>query len=367
RTTDHPPLPLPRFKAFNRPDCVGGPLDKMPRRFHKRARCDAPGSREHQPGCSHQAAATAEDAGPPDYSLMQVWDKRYQDGVSVEWYCGFEHVRPLFERFVPKESSVLEVGCGDKPLAWDLRDAGYTGKITSFDFSPTVIERLLLEARSCDRKRLDAGVDFQVLDARDLPFEDGSFDLVVDKGAVDAMLCDDAGQDNAREICLEAARVVAPGGWFVVVSHIHPYTPEGMALLSEVLVPGLRESSSSLSSVGEGGGCEGKEGEYEEAYEYEEVYSWSVDVHCADGDEEEEEEEEEEEKEENGAGGGRESGDGGGEEEQHGHGHGDGDERSASGQSVGPSAYMARKVPRRHTRSSASGEPQAIPVRIHEY
>ncbi|CAN0593556.1 unnamed protein product, partial [Ectocarpus sp. 12 AP-2014] len=44
-----------------------------------------------------------------------------------------------------------------------------------------------------------------------------------------------------REICLEAARVVAPGGWFVVVSHIHPSTPEGMALLSEVLVPGLRE------------------------------------------------------------------------------------------------------------------------------
>lgn len=33
---------------------------------------------------------------------MSVWDKRYQDGVFVEWYCGFDHVLPLFERFVPK-------------------------------------------------------------------------------------------------------------------------------------------------------------------------------------------------------------------------------------------------------------------------
>lgn len=34
-----------------------------------------------------------------------------------------------------KESRVLEVGCGDTPLAWDLRDAGYTGKITRCDLT----------------------------------------------------------------------------------------------------------------------------------------------------------------------------------------------------------------------------------------
>lgn len=82
----------------------------------------------------------------------------------------------------------------------------------------------------------------------------------------------------------------------MVVSHIHPSAPEGMAFLSETLVPALR-SSSSVSA-------EGKEGEYEEAF------FWTVDVHCADEEEEEE----------------------------------DSDDQSASGQSVGPSAYMARKV-----------------------
>lgn len=33
---------------------------------------------------------------------------------------------------------------------------------TSFDFSPTVINKLLEESRSCDRKRLDGGVEFRV-------------------------------------------------------------------------------------------------------------------------------------------------------------------------------------------------------------
>lgn len=28
-----------------------------------------------------------------------------------------------------QDSRVLDVGCGDKPLAYDLRDAGYTGNI----------------------------------------------------------------------------------------------------------------------------------------------------------------------------------------------------------------------------------------------
>lgn len=46
------------------------------------------------------------------------------------------------------------------------------------------------------------GRDFmfsKVLDARKLPFEAGSFDLVVDKGTVDAMLCDGSGIGNARQ------------------------------------------------------------------------------------------------------------------------------------------------------------------------
>lgn len=78
-------------------------------RSNKRGRASADGQREE--GCAAKAnqrkktapaVAGGADEEAPDYSSMSVWDKRYQDGVFVEWYCGFDHVLPLFERFVPK-------------------------------------------------------------------------------------------------------------------------------------------------------------------------------------------------------------------------------------------------------------------------
>ena len=139
-----------------------------------------------------------------------------------------------------------------------------------------------------------------------------------------------------RAICREAARVVAPGGWLVIVSHINPSTVEGIVLLSEVMVPGLQDSA----SAGE------------------EEFFWSVDVHCGSGGGDGSDSEESG----SGDGGGGSchggSGSGGGgsdsgadgekrngedrrveaaEEEDEGSGNGDSD-------SLGPSVYMARKV-----------------------
>lgn len=38
-----------------------------------------------------------------DYSSAAYWKQRYGDGVApLEWYCGFQHLHPLFDRFVPK-------------------------------------------------------------------------------------------------------------------------------------------------------------------------------------------------------------------------------------------------------------------------
>lgn len=38
----------------------------------------------------------------------------------------------------------------------------------------------------------------KVLDARELPFESGSFDAVISKGTVDALMCDDTSREQAR-------------------------------------------------------------------------------------------------------------------------------------------------------------------------
>lgn len=89
-------------------------LSAMPSRSRKRGRADAddhvkddgrPKAACAEAGLAaggEAAAAATSSSSPEDYSSMECWDKRYREGMFVEWYCGFDHVRPLFERFVPK-------------------------------------------------------------------------------------------------------------------------------------------------------------------------------------------------------------------------------------------------------------------------
>lgn len=138
----------------------------------------------------------------------------------------------------------------------------------------------------------------------------------------------------------------------MIVSHIHPSSPEGMELLSETLVPALQDSSFSSGPAASRseGGRRGGEGEEEE--EHREAFLWSVDVHCGgtDGDDDDGGGGSEGDSESDVSAGADEDGDGEGraargvEEKPGGGEDGDGDgDGDASGQ-VGPSAYMARKV-----------------------
>lgn len=54
-----------------------------------------------------------------------------------------------------------------------------------------------------------------MLDARDLPFADATFDVVVDKATLDACDCTDSGSEP---VCVEYDRVLGDGGHLVVVT-----------------------------------------------------------------------------------------------------------------------------------------------------
>jgi len=62
-----------------------------------------------------------------------------------------------------------------------MYDDGYKN-ITNIDFSPVVIESM--RARNHSRPEMQ----WLVMDIRDLTFEDETFDVVIDKGAMDAMM-----------------------------------------------------------------------------------------------------------------------------------------------------------------------------------
>ena len=61
--------------------------------------------------------------------------------------------------------------------------------------------------------RPSLAVQYQVLDARTLPYPKEYFDLIMDKGTLDAMLSDKAeGKPNCIKIVAEASRVLVNGG-----------------------------------------------------------------------------------------------------------------------------------------------------------
>ena len=164
--------------------------------------------------------------GAPELATQAYWDGRYaaEDAQGYDWFKKYADISRYLELSLEscggKEARILILGCGTSSLSAELYDRGYT-KITSIDFSPTAIE-------ACERlyARDRPGTAWQVMDIRKLDFDDATFDCAIDKGTMDAMLCyvgspwdppQDVVDSCAGEIA-EAARVLRPGGKFLMVS-----------------------------------------------------------------------------------------------------------------------------------------------------
>jgi ubiquinone/menaquinone biosynthesis C-methylase UbiE len=156
--------------------------------------------------------------------------------------------------------SVMEVGCGDVPLGRDLLasllelegeaniDAStILKKVVCLDYSKNVIEAMKEnQSRSSNpennTKKSSIPLTYQVADARNLPYRDATFDLILEKGTLDAMLSDRDGNgpDHCRKIVAECARVATVGGCIVVISHLNAHCQTGLQWLNDIVVPGLR-------------------------------------------------------------------------------------------------------------------------------
>ncbi|KAJ9104978.1 hypothetical protein QFC20_004417 [Naganishia adeliensis] len=124
------------------------------------------------------------------YGTRQYWEQRYasedQDS-SFDWFLQPEYLLPLLEPYLHecgkgKDVRVLMLGCGNSLLGEVMYDAGYHN-VVNIDYSATLIEQMI--ARHAE-KRPD--MQWLEMDIRDLKFNEGDFDVVLDKGTMDAML-----------------------------------------------------------------------------------------------------------------------------------------------------------------------------------
>jgi len=116
---------------------------------------------------------------------------------------------PAFFEIVPAPGrATLEIGCGEGRVARDLARRGH--RVSGIDASPTLIEAA---------READPDGDYRVADAGALPFDAGTFDLVVAYNSLMDI------EDMAGAV-REAARVLTDGGCLCICL-LHPMASAG--------------------------------------------------------------------------------------------------------------------------------------------
>ncbi len=154
--------------------------------------------------------AWAEDLRYPD-ELANVPEGAVESfaGVANPWTMG---------RLAPGER-VLDLGSGagtDSLIAAQM--VGRTGRVTGIDMTPEMLSR----ARAAAAQMRATNVEFVESEAEQLPFADGSFDVVVSNGVIDLIPDKDA-------VFAELHRVLTPGGRLQIadVTIQNPVSAEG--------------------------------------------------------------------------------------------------------------------------------------------
>lgn len=161
-----------------------------------------------------------------DYGNRHFWDERYAEkgeGPCFDWYQDWSTLEPLLRPFLkePLSFEILIPGCGNSQLGADLYDQGYTN-ITNIDSSDVVVN--MMADRFKDRDQME----FVQSDARNISqIPDNTFDLIIDKALMDALLCSDDNIISVNRLVREMHRVLKPGGVYVVISHGAPDTRVG--------------------------------------------------------------------------------------------------------------------------------------------
>ena len=161
------------------------------------------------------------------YGSKAYWDARYEkeserELLTDEWLLSYRDIEPILSaalgRIGGKHSRVLDVGCGNSKLLADMRLAGHTGELVCIDISGIAAAEKACFGHNVRVLEVDARTCFE-----DGTFGENSFDAVIDKSTVDAMLCDeDNGMDNVRRYAQQVNSILCGGGCFFVISHNSP-------------------------------------------------------------------------------------------------------------------------------------------------
>lgn len=192
---------------------------------------------------------TTEDILPDDptaYQTQEYWDQRYTKEKTFDWFKTWKDLQPVLEPIIcdydavneseltdefkslqkkkSAEKKIIILGCGNSTLGPDMYASNYHN-ITNIDFSPIVIENMKSEYLTL------SSMKWEVMDIRDIKYGNETFDIAIDKGTMDAMMCEkgsiwspsEALKQNVALEVDEVLRILKPNGKFIYVTFGQPH------------------------------------------------------------------------------------------------------------------------------------------------
>eukprot|EP01086_Lenisia_limosa_P016470 TRINITY_DN6288_c0_g1_i1.p1 TRINITY_DN6288_c0_g1~~TRINITY_DN6288_c0_g1_i1.p1 ORF type:complete len:225 (+),score=53.70 TRINITY_DN6288_c0_g1_i1:122-796(+) len=148
-----------------------------------------------------------------EYEKVEYWDKRYTTEEEYEWLGSYEPYAEIMRKYLSKDSKMLMLGCGNSRLSADIFDDGFENMV-NLDYSQVVIDKMA--EKNAGRK----GMTWVVGDMLNMEFEDESFDCLIDKGTMEAVLTNpdpDVSLKSVDAMLHEASRVLKPGGVYILI------------------------------------------------------------------------------------------------------------------------------------------------------
>ncbi|XP_033007100.1 eEF1A lysine and N-terminal methyltransferase isoform X3 [Lacerta agilis] len=151
-----------------------------------------------------------------DFSSAGYWERFFRErgGRAFEWYGEWQDLRASLGRYLRPRDSILVAGCGNSELSEQLYDEGYQD-IINVDISEVVIKQM--QERNA---HLRPKMTYMVMDVLQMDFPDERFQVVLDKGTLDALLTDEEETtlSRAERMFAEISRVLQFGGRYLCVT-----------------------------------------------------------------------------------------------------------------------------------------------------
>lgn len=143
------------------------------------------------------------------FKLHSYWEDRFAEESEYEWLTTWSQVEQFLLPYLKPEQKILIVGCGNSSFSADIYDAGFHN-IVNIDFSAVVIEKM-----KAIHEAVRPGMQWVVMDMTKMTFPEHSFDIVIDKAAMDALVVDEGDVWDPNEETIQSVHAMCQS-----VSHV---------------------------------------------------------------------------------------------------------------------------------------------------